>query len=320
MRDRVESLGGTLTVESVPGRGTRIVAGCRRPPRRRSRRAGCLTCARRVAWVLAGVTLVLAVADVVVTAQYRHLLSEDAVAEHGFPFVDGAVLGCAVMGALIISARRPAPDRLAAEPHRGHQRRCRWSPRRTRSGCCEGGPGSEQLGGVAGWLSSLLGGQLAIRRARPDVPAGAGRAAAVAPLAVAAGVIAAGELLCFARGRQPGPDRPSTSVAESDDIGPVRSGLLTLGFLLISVGAARLAGLDGAPAAPEPGRAAAAGAPDRALGGASSRSASAACSSSRRSTAASRPGPPPCRSSSPTSCCRCCSRSRCCATGSTTSR
>jgi hypothetical protein len=30
----------------------------------------------RVAWVLAGVTLLLVVADGVLTAQYRHLLSE----------------------------------------------------------------------------------------------------------------------------------------------------------------------------------------------------------------------------------------------------
>ena len=51
-----------------------------------------------MAWALAGVTLVLVVADGVVTAQYRHLLSEAAVAEHGFPFVDGAVLGCAADG------------------------------------------------------------------------------------------------------------------------------------------------------------------------------------------------------------------------------
>ena len=57
----------------------------------------------RIAWLLAGATLVLVVADVVVTAQYRPLLSEAAVAVHGFPFVSGAVLGCAVLGAVIIA-------------------------------------------------------------------------------------------------------------------------------------------------------------------------------------------------------------------------
>ena len=59
--------------------------------------------AARVAWVLAGVTFLLVLADGVVTAEYHHLMSEEAVAEHGFPFVDGAVLGCALMGALIVS-------------------------------------------------------------------------------------------------------------------------------------------------------------------------------------------------------------------------
>ena len=49
MRDRVESLGGTLTAESRPDAGPDPgrTAGAR--PVRRSRRAGCLTCAR-LAW------------------------------------------------------------------------------------------------------------------------------------------------------------------------------------------------------------------------------------------------------------------------------
>ncbi len=57
----------------------------------------------RIAWVLTAVTLVVVVADIVVTAQYRSLLSEDAVAVHGFPFVDLAVLGCALLGAFILA-------------------------------------------------------------------------------------------------------------------------------------------------------------------------------------------------------------------------
>jgi hypothetical protein len=40
---------------------------------------------------------------VLVTAAYRPLLSEAAVAEHGFPFTDGAVLGSAVLGAVILA-------------------------------------------------------------------------------------------------------------------------------------------------------------------------------------------------------------------------
>ena len=57
----------------------------------------------RLAWTLAGVTALLVVADVVVTAQYRALTSEAAIAVHGIPFVSGSVLGCAVMGALIVT-------------------------------------------------------------------------------------------------------------------------------------------------------------------------------------------------------------------------
>ena len=38
------------------------------------------------------------------------------------------------------------------------------------------GPGRDSLGGVAAWISALLGGQLAIAGAGPDVPAGPGRA------------------------------------------------------------------------------------------------------------------------------------------------
>ena len=75
----------------------------------------------RVAWVLAGLTGVLCVADVVVTAQYRPLLSEAAVAEHGFPFVNGAVLGSAVLGAVIIARYERHRDRLAAQPDRLHR-------------------------------------------------------------------------------------------------------------------------------------------------------------------------------------------------------
>src|SRR3954465_2533233 len=60
----------------------------------------------RLAWVLAGVSGALVVADVLVTAQYRSLVSEAAIAVHGFPFVDGAVLGSAVMGALIVTRDR----------------------------------------------------------------------------------------------------------------------------------------------------------------------------------------------------------------------
>jgi hypothetical protein len=114
------------------------------------------------AWVLAGVTAAFVVADAIITAQYRALTSEAAVAVHGFPFVSGAVLGSAVMGALIVTRDRrqvigwllvglgaAGAFSLVAEAY------AVWV-------LADDGPGTRAVAGVAGWLSSLLGGQLAI--------------------------------------------------------------------------------------------------------------------------------------------------------------
>jgi hypothetical protein len=187
----------------------------------------------RVAWVLAGITLLLVVADAAVTAQYRHLLSEAAVAVHGFPFVNGAVLGCAAMGALIISRydRHPigwllsvvgttSAVSLLAEAYGV------WV-------VSEGGPGTRSLGGVAGWVSTLLGGQLAI--------AGLAFMFLLAPdghllsprWRVVAWVTAVGELLCVVAIVS---TDPTTYDLESQEIGTVRRILFSGGFLLISVG------------------------------------------------------------------------------------
>ena len=286
MRDRVESLGGTLTAESRPDAGPGSGPSCRRraavaeavPP------SGVPDVrAARVAWV-AGRRhrSCWRSPTCVVTAQYRHLLSEEAVAEHGFPFVDGAVLGCARDGRADRLARRPAPDRLAAERRRVRPAPCRWSRRPTRSGwCTRAGPGRAAWAGVAGWLSSLVGGQLAHRRARPDVPARPRRAPALAPVEVRRRGHRGSGSCCASLGVVSLDPATFDLVVESDDIGPVRSALLSLGFLLISVGPARLAGLDAAAAAPEPGRGAPAGAPDRPLGGPHHHRAALACSSSQ---------------------------------------
>lgn len=87
----------------------------------------------RVAWTLTALTLIAVAADVAITAADVSLLSEHAVAIHGFPFVSGAVLGSAVMGSLIITreGRHPIGWLLCLI---GFTSRCRWPPRRTRSG------------------------------------------------------------------------------------------------------------------------------------------------------------------------------------------
>ncbi|TCC30015.1 hypothetical protein [Kribbella speibonae] len=116
----------------------------------------------RVVWVLAALTVLFAGADLWVTSLYRPLLSEEAVAVHGVPFVSIAVIGCAAMGALIVArwARHPvgwllcligctSSISLLAEAYSV------WV-------VTADGPGSRSLGGIAGWIASLLGGQLSL--------------------------------------------------------------------------------------------------------------------------------------------------------------
>lgn len=116
----------------------------------------------RVAWVLTALTALIAGADVWVTSAYRPLLSEEAVAVHGFPFVTAAVVGCSAMGALIVTrwARHPigwllcligflSSISLLTEAYSV------WV-------ATADGPGSRSLGGISGWISALSGGQLSL--------------------------------------------------------------------------------------------------------------------------------------------------------------
>ena len=187
----------------------------------------------RVAWVLAGLTALLVVVDVAITAQYRYLLSEDAVAVHGFPFVNLAVLGCSVLGAVIITRedRHVIGWLLSAVGVVSafsllFEAYSVWVT-------ASDGPGSRAMGGLAGWLSVLIGGQLAfgglalLFLLAPD-----GRLLSrrwrwpVASLAV-------GELLCFAGLVTV---HPTSFDLETQDLGPIRGSVYSIGFLLISIG------------------------------------------------------------------------------------
>jgi hypothetical protein len=189
----------------------------------------------RIAWILAAVTLVLVVADVIVSAQAVALLSETAVAVHGFPFVHGAVLGSSVMGALIISRYERHPIgwllslvgtasafSLLAEAY------AYWVLEAS-------GPGSSELGGISAWYSSLLGGQLAI--------AGMALMFLLAPdghflsrrWRYAAWVIGFGALLCLTAIVTTDPTTFDL-LTQAETIGPVRSSMLTIGFMAISGG------------------------------------------------------------------------------------
>lgn len=57
----------------------------------------------RIAWAVAGLTLVAVILDTAFTAAHRPLLSEAAWADHGWPLISMAGAGCALMGALIVS-------------------------------------------------------------------------------------------------------------------------------------------------------------------------------------------------------------------------
>ncbi|MGH3507423.1 MAG: hypothetical protein ACRDO2_09490 [Nocardioidaceae bacterium] len=110
----------------------------------------------RIAWALFAFSLVAFVVDTVITAQWSPLWSEDALAVHGWPLVDVAALGSALMGALII-ARYPghpigwllsitgatAQLSMIAESY------SIWVVE-------ESGPGPETPAHVAGWLSVVL--------------------------------------------------------------------------------------------------------------------------------------------------------------------
>ena len=57
----------------------------------------------RIAWCLLGLTTIAVTLDTVFTAAYRPLLSESTWADHGWPLAPLAGVGCALMGALIVS-------------------------------------------------------------------------------------------------------------------------------------------------------------------------------------------------------------------------
>lgn len=116
----------------------------------------------RLAWALAALTGIFVVADGVMISRYLPLTSEAAVALQGFPFIPVAVLGCAVMGALVVTRdpRHVVGWLLTVIGTVGGL-----------SIVLEGysiwvgahdGPGSPTTAAYAGWLSTLVGGQIAL--------------------------------------------------------------------------------------------------------------------------------------------------------------
>jgi len=116
----------------------------------------------RVAWSVFAVTVVMVVADVILAAQAVSLVSDLAIGFHGFPFIHGAVVGSAWMGALIISRyeRHPIGWLLCIQGVVGAasillETYAFWGQEAD-------GPGPDSLAAVSAWLATLLGGQLII--------------------------------------------------------------------------------------------------------------------------------------------------------------
>lgn len=186
-----------------------------------------------MAWIVAALTALLAVADGLVTAAYRPLLSEAAVAVHGFPFVDAASVGSAVMGALIISryARHPigwllCMTGLTAAISLLTEAYSVWV-------LTAGGPGSPAIGAISGWISFLLGGQLSLAilailfLIAPDgrFLSSRWRSAAVLTL-VGLGLHTIGVMTMS----------PTRFDPDEPDAGPLSSLLISVGLLLILIG------------------------------------------------------------------------------------
>ena len=187
----------------------------------------------RTARVTACLTIVFVIADVAVTAAYSSLFSEEAVAVHGFPFTQLAVLGSALLGAVILSRyERHAVGvllsligvlssfSLVTEAYHV------WV-------IDEGGPGPANLASVAGWLSSLTGGQLAFAQLAvmfllaPDGHFLSRR------WRWAAGVIGVGVLICSLVLMTM---NPMEFDLRDVDVGGVRGPAFTLGFFMIAGG------------------------------------------------------------------------------------
>ena len=188
MRDRLDAVGGTVTVESVSGMGTTVTAVVPRtedlvPVARSSPSpARRVDVHARIAWVVVGLTTLAAILDTVFTAAHRSLLSEATWADHGWPLAPLAGVGCALMGALIISRYPRHPlgwllcvasllsVTLAADAY------SIWV-------LDGGGPGSASLG-PCGRLGVTAAGLARLHRADPGLPPLPRRPPALTPMAL----------------------------------------------------------------------------------------------------------------------------------------
>jgi GAF domain-containing protein len=117
---------------------------------------------RRIAWFTAVISMLLAAVDTAIVVASYPLLSTDSVGIHGWPLVNIAALGSAVLGAVILGSHPRHPIgwllnivglttsiSLAVESYSV------WVLEHD-------GPGSVREGHLAGWVAALLGGPFAL--------------------------------------------------------------------------------------------------------------------------------------------------------------
>ena len=116
----------------------------------------------RVAWTLAVASLVFITVDTLIVAGSIGLFSTQSVGIHGWPLVDVAAGGCAVLGAVIVSADRRQPIGWLLNGIGMTTAVSMVSESYSRWVLFEGGPGPERTAELAGSLAALCGGSLAL--------------------------------------------------------------------------------------------------------------------------------------------------------------
>jgi hypothetical protein len=116
----------------------------------------------RLTWVLAVASLVFVVADTVIVAQSIGLFTSRAVGIHGWPLVDLAASGCAVLGAVIVRADRRQAIGWMLNLVGASTSLSMVTESYTHWVLFEGGPGSHRAADLLGAVSAFSGGSLAL--------------------------------------------------------------------------------------------------------------------------------------------------------------
>jgi hypothetical protein len=116
----------------------------------------------RIAWALAAASLTFVIADTAIVAGSIGLFSPRSLGIHGWPLVDLAAVGCAVLGAVIVGADRRQPIGWLLSLTGVVTCFSMVTESYTRWALHEDGPGPARLAELVGWLSALSGGAFAL--------------------------------------------------------------------------------------------------------------------------------------------------------------